>query len=58
MDDWVIKKRGAFYRPKRAGYTDDLAEAGRYTEAEAKAEAAIDPCITAHPLWEFFAPAE
>ena len=56
MDDWVIRKRGYFYRPNRAGYTSDIAAAGRYTEADAKAEATLEPeHISAHPLSEFFA---
>jgi hypothetical protein len=42
-DEWLIRKRGFYYRPNRAGYTSSIAEAGRYTEAEAKAEAAIEP---------------
>jgi hypothetical protein len=42
---WLIRKRGYYYRPDRAGYTASIAEAGRYTEAEAKAEAAIEPAI-------------
>ncbi len=42
---WLIRKRGFYYRPNRAGYTSSAAEAGRYTEAEAKAEAAIEPAI-------------
>ena len=56
MDDWVIRKRGYFYRPNRAGYTSDIAAAGRYTEADAKAEAMLElEHISAHPLSELFA---
>lgn len=52
--DWVIRKRGYFYRPDRAGYTGNIYEAGRYTEQEARAEASIEPkCMSAHPAWEF-----
>lgn len=52
--NWVIRKRGYFYRPDRAGYTASIAQAGRYTEQEAKAEAAIEPwCMSAHPAAEF-----
>lgn len=40
---WLIRKGGYFYRPNRAGYTSSWAEAGRYTKAEAEAEAAIEP---------------
>jgi hypothetical protein len=41
--EWLIQKGSYFYRENRAGYTDKKAEAGRYTEAEAKREAAIEP---------------
>jgi hypothetical protein len=52
--DWVIRKNGYFYRPNRSGYTHEICAAGRYTEAEAKAEAAIEPwCISAHLASEF-----
>ena len=40
---WLIRKHGYYYRPNRAGYTSSIAEAGRYTEKEAKSEAAIEP---------------
>lgn len=54
--DWVIRKCGYFYRPNRRGYTYSIAEAGRYTEKEARAEAAIEPWqISAHPESEFTA---
>jgi hypothetical protein len=33
---WLVKKCGYYWRPERAGYTDRIAEAGRYTEDEAK----------------------
>lgn len=42
---WLIRKGGYFYRPDRAGYTSSIADAGRYTEAEAKAEVTIEPAI-------------
>lgn len=52
--DWVIRKRGYFYRPNRAGYTSSIHEAGRYTDSEAKAEAKVEPWrISAHPASEF-----
>jgi hypothetical protein len=53
-DAWVIRKRGMFYRPNRAGYTSRITEAGRYTEAEARAEARVEPeSISAHPASEW-----
>jgi hypothetical protein len=54
-DQWLIRKRGYYYRPDRAGYTSSIAEAGRYSEAEAKAEAEIEPAIMqAIPLSQAF----
>lgn len=43
--EWLILRRGYWYRPDRAGYTRLKAAAGRYTEEEAKREAAIEPAI-------------
>lgn len=51
--DWVICKRGYFYRPDRRGYTSSLSEAGRYTREDAEAEAAIEESITARPASDF-----
>lgn len=45
--DWLIRKGGYFYRPNKAGYTTRKSEAGRYTEADAKAEAQIEPGMKA-----------
>jgi len=39
---YVLLKRGLFWRPGDMGYTAKIAEAGRYTEAEAKARAHDD----------------
>ncbi|MEO1092233.1 MAG: hypothetical protein AAFX81_16530 [Pseudomonadota bacterium] len=51
---WVIRKSDYFYRPNCAGLTACACEAGVYTEAEAKAEASLDPRrVSAHPLSEF-----
>lgn len=36
-DWWVIRKNAFFYRPNSQGYTKRIDEAGRYTEAEARA---------------------
>ena len=52
--EWLIKKRGYFYRADKAGYTAKVDEAGLYTEADAKAEARIEPEImSAHHISEF-----
>lgn len=42
-DAYVIMKRGYYYRPKAQGYTSVLAEAGRFTLAEAKAQSNHEP---------------
>jgi len=42
-DAWLIRKGGYFYRPNCQGYTTIKAEAGRYYEAEARREAAVEP---------------
>lgn len=34
---FLIRKRGYFYRPNEQGYTANIAEAGRYPEAQAVA---------------------
>lgn len=34
--EWHVFKRGLYYRPGGAGYTSDVEQAGRFTEAEAK----------------------
>lgn len=41
--EWLIRKSGYFYRPNRCGYTTAKHEAGRYTEAEARKEAEVEP---------------
>lgn len=52
--EWLIKKRGYFYRADKAGYTARLEDAGLYTEAVAKAEASIEPSVmSAHHISEF-----
>lgn len=51
---WLIRKGGYFYRPNKSGYTGEKPAAGRYTEADAKAEAAIEPDnMSAHLASEF-----
>lgn len=34
--EYVIRKRGLFYRPNSQGYTSEIIHAGRYTKAEAE----------------------
>lgn len=51
--DWLIRKSGYFYRPDRCGYTQEVSAAGRYTRAEAEAEARVEASITAHHVSEF-----
>lgn len=41
--EWLIRKDGYFYRPNCQGYTTHKHEAGRYSEAKARAEAAVEP---------------
>jgi len=41
--DYLIKKGSCFYRPNKQGYTSFKFDAGRYTKADAEAEAAIEP---------------
>jgi hypothetical protein len=49
----VIRKRGYFYRPGWAGYTDSIAEAGSYDRAEAERHAADAEGVTVHEISEF-----
>jgi hypothetical protein len=39
----VIRKGSYYYRANCQGYTGDLSAAGRYTEAKARREAAVEP---------------
>ncbi|UIY28745.1 hypothetical protein LZK73_18640 [Neorhizobium galegae] len=41
--DHLIKKGSYFYRPNKAGYTSFKFDAGRYTKADAEAEASVEP---------------
>lgn len=41
--EYLIRKGGYYYRPDCQGYTTRKVEAGRYTKAEADAEAAVEP---------------
>ena len=55
--DHLILKDGYYYRPNRAGYTQDVTAAGRYTKAEAEREAQVEPWhMRAVPLSEFRVP--
>lgn len=46
--EWVVVKNGYFYGPASAGYTSSLANAGRFTEEEARAEAARRDVFAVH----------
>lgn len=50
-EPWVKMKRGLFYAPNDCGYTGIRDLAGRYSEAEAKAETSCEG-VTAMPLSE------
>jgi hypothetical protein len=52
-NDWVLRKRGMFYRPKARGYTSSIAEAARLTEADARSYASQADGVTAHPASDF-----
>lgn len=41
--EWLIRKGAYFYRPNFCGYTTQKDQAGRYTEIEARKEAAVNP---------------
>lgn len=41
--EWLIRKGSLYYRSNRAGYTAIKGAAGRYTQAEAEREAAVEP---------------
>lgn len=48
---FVLMKRGFYYRPGARGYTNNLAEAGRYTEDEANTMVyPHDEPVTKHPF--------
>jgi hypothetical protein len=42
-ETWLIRKDGYFYRANYSGYTTEKSAAGRYTEEEARREAAVEP---------------
>lgn len=50
-DCWVVKKRGYYYRPNAAGYTDRASEAWRIPHSEAKKHEYLrgDEPVTIHP---------
>lgn len=52
--DYVLMKRGFFYRPNGNGYTDRIREAGLYTKAEAEAQVyPYDEPVTMHLAKDF-----
>lgn len=52
-EQFLLKKRGYFYRPNARGYTADVAEAGLYDRKEAEERARMSPGVTMHPVSEF-----
>ena len=57
--EWVLMKRGYFYRPKAAGYTSNICEAGRWTEGEAREHVyPFDEPVTMHHISKFDVPPE
>lgn len=52
---WLVKKRGLYYRPHSAGYTGNIAEAGRYSTEEARRHEYKRPW--ASPEWVTIEPA-
>lgn len=49
----LIRKRGYFYRPEWAGYTEDINEAGRYERAVAERHAAKTEGVTVYDFNDF-----
>jgi len=48
---YVLRKRGYFYRPNAAGYTNKIEEAGRFTFTEAsQREYPYDEPVTKHHI--------
>lgn len=41
--NYVIRKGMFYYRPNCQGYTAHIADAGRYTKAQAEREASVEP---------------
>jgi hypothetical protein len=54
--DYVIRKRGYFYRPEAQGYCADVRDAGRWTYEDAIAYQKGVEGVTVHHLREFPAP--
>jgi hypothetical protein len=54
--DYVIRKRGYFYRPEAQGYCADVRDAGRWTYEDAIAYQKGVDGVTVHHLREFPTP--
>ena len=54
----VIRKGGLFYRPKACGYTSDILEAGRWSEADARHHINPDAGVTIHLFSDYWPPVD
>jgi hypothetical protein len=49
---YVIRRHGGFFRPRAAGYTQDVADAGLFRKDEADRYADVEG-LTIHPVSDF-----
>jgi hypothetical protein len=53
MQEYLIRRGGGFYRPKAAGYTQSIAEAGRWSKEDAYAYQTGVEGVTVHHISEY-----